>query len=157
MCVHAGWHEGMLFNHPVALILMRSALVQAVVTFDLNADLRSIFSWNTKQLFVYVQAEYETEDNKRNEIVLWDSIIQQKVRGRSLGQQLGQAWRRFACEVCMVCIMCNVWLGLQDKALIKLKGHKTKYAFIDQGKNLRGRDVNLTLVWSVMPKVGKRA
>ena len=55
------------------------------MTFDLNADLRSIFSWNTKQLFVYVQAEYETEDNKRNEIVLWDSIIQQKVRGRSLG------------------------------------------------------------------------
>ena len=53
--------------------------------------------------------------------------------------------------------MRNVWLGLQDKALIKLKGHKTKYAFIDQGKNLRGRDVNLTLVWSVMPKVGERA
>ena len=52
---------------------------QAVVTFDLDADLRSIFSWNTKQLFVYLQAEYETPENKVNEIALWDSIIQQKV------------------------------------------------------------------------------
>ena len=57
---------------------------QAVVTFDLDADLRSVFSWNTKQLFVYLQVEYETEKNKRNQIVLWDSIIQQKVRGARL-------------------------------------------------------------------------
>ena len=35
----------------------------------------------------------------------------------------------------------------QEKARIKLKKHKTKYAFIDIGKNLRDRDINLTLVW----------
>ncbi|PNW73144.1 hypothetical protein CHLRE_14g620400v5 [Chlamydomonas reinhardtii] len=93
---------------------------QAVVTFDVNADLRSVFTWNTKQLFVYVQAEYETQENRINEVVLWDSIVQQK-----------------------------------DKAVFKLSNHKTKYAFIDPGHNLRGRDVNLTLVWCVMPRVGR--
>eukprot|EP00798_Chlamydomonas_sp_ICE-L_P026206 gene26205-11936_t len=50
----------------------------------------------------------------------------------------------------------RVSLGLaEDKALIKLKGHKTKYAFIDQVRGLRNRQVNLTLVWHVMPRVGE--
>ena len=44
--------------------------------------------------------------------------------------------------------------ALQEKARIKLKKHKTKYAFIDIRKNLRDRDVNLTLVWDIMPRVG---
>ncbi|CAI0417712.1 unnamed protein product [Linum tenue] len=29
-----------------------------------------------------------------------------------------------------------------------------KYRFIDQGSNLRGKDLNLTLHWHVMPKAG---
>ncbi|GFR50602.1 hypothetical protein Agub_g12879 [Astrephomene gubernaculifera] len=92
----------------------------AVVTLDLDADLRSVFSWNTKQLFVFVQAEYETPENHVNQIVLWDHIIQQK-----------------------------------ERAHLQLANHKTKYAFIDTGRNLRDRPVNLTLVWCVMPRVGR--
>eukprot|EP00051_Salpingoeca_urceolata_P028138 m.485214 g.485214 ORF g.485214 m.485214 type:complete len:177 (-) comp23704_c0_seq1:35-565(-) len=45
------------------------------VTFDLNADLTSVFNWNTKQLFLYVMAEYETEKNVFNQVVIWDKII----------------------------------------------------------------------------------
>ena len=44
----------------------------------LNADFRSAFSWNTKQLFVFVQAEYPTPENKVNQVVLWDRIIERK-------------------------------------------------------------------------------
>lgn len=91
----------------------------AVVTFDLEADLRSVFSWNTKQLFVFLQAEYETEENGVNQIVLWDNIVEKK-----------------------------------DKAVYRLKAHKTKYSFIEPGRHLRGRELNLTLVWCVMPRVG---
>jgi hypothetical protein len=29
--------------------------LQAVLTFSLDADLRSVYSWNTKQLFVFLQ------------------------------------------------------------------------------------------------------
>eukprot|EP00964_Phaeocystis_antarctica_P023835 scaffold13334_cov57-Phaeocystis_antarctica.AAC.1 len=32
---------------------------QAVLTLGIEADLRSVFNWNVKQLFVYVTAEYE--------------------------------------------------------------------------------------------------
>lgn len=48
------------------------------LTFDLKADLSSLFHWNTKQLFVYVAAEYATERNAVNQIVVWDDIIRRK-------------------------------------------------------------------------------
>lgn len=66
--------------------------VQAVISFDLDADLRSVFSWNTLQLFVFLQAEYETPENKINHIVLWDSIIQSKVQPLGPGGLGGGQW-----------------------------------------------------------------
>ncbi|EFX86495.1 signal peptidase complex subunit 3-like [Daphnia pulex] len=44
--------------------------------FDLQADLNPLFNWNAKQLFIFLVAEYETTDNKLNQVVLWDKIIQ---------------------------------------------------------------------------------
>jgi len=45
------------------------------VTFDLKADLNHLFNWNVKQLFLYLTAEYLTESNVVNQVVLWDKII----------------------------------------------------------------------------------
>lgn len=100
-----------------------AATLQAVLTFSMDADLRSVFSWNTKQLFVFLQvralspvhagvwcahyragsqqlharacphgrphtcttrtqAEYATSDAPVNQVVLWDIIIQDKVRAK---------------------------------------------------------------------------
>lgn len=36
--------------------------------FDLQADLNPLFNWNAKQLFVFLIAEYETTDNKLNQV-----------------------------------------------------------------------------------------
>eukprot|EP01102_Stenamoeba_stenopodia_P015436 TRINITY_DN5256_c0_g1_i1.p1 TRINITY_DN5256_c0_g1~~TRINITY_DN5256_c0_g1_i1.p1 ORF type:complete len:179 (-),score=54.09 TRINITY_DN5256_c0_g1_i1:50-586(-) len=48
----------------------------ADAVLEIKADLTSAFNWNTKQLFVFVIAEYKTEDNKKNnQVVLWDKII----------------------------------------------------------------------------------
>lgn len=41
---------------------------QAYLAFSLQADLRSTFSWNTKLLFVYLLAEYETPTNALNQV-----------------------------------------------------------------------------------------
>ena len=38
---------------------------QAILSLQIDADLRSVFNWNVKQLFVYITAEYETEANVR--------------------------------------------------------------------------------------------
>ncbi|KAH7441281.1 hypothetical protein KP509_03G032100 [Ceratopteris richardii] len=51
---------------------------EARVALNISADLSSIFSWNTKQLFVFVAAEYTTPKNSWNQISLWDSIITAK-------------------------------------------------------------------------------
>ncbi|XP_041018921.1 signal peptidase complex subunit 3B-like [Juglans microcarpa x Juglans regia] len=45
---------------------------------NISADLQSLFTWNTKQVFVYVAAEYETPKNSLNQISLWDGIIPSK-------------------------------------------------------------------------------
>lgn len=48
---------------------------QAILSLGINADLRSVFNWNVKQIFVYITAEYETEANVLNQVVVWDAII----------------------------------------------------------------------------------
>mmetsp|Transcript_24219 Transcript_24219/g.22024 ORF Transcript_24219/g.22024 Transcript_24219/m.22024 type:complete len:170 (+) Transcript_24219:35-544(+) len=51
---------------------------RALLSFDLNADLRPAFHWNLKQLFVFVVAEYESDLNVLNQIIIWDKIISSK-------------------------------------------------------------------------------
>ncbi|CAE6413290.1 unnamed protein product [Rhizoctonia solani] len=46
--------------------------------FDVKADLDSLFNWNTKQLFVYVVAEYTNQKGFSNEVVIWDRIVRRK-------------------------------------------------------------------------------
>lgn len=52
----------------------------AIIKFSLDADLSSLFTWNTKQVFVYVTAEWPDNSagstaNATNKAVIWDSII----------------------------------------------------------------------------------
>lgn len=45
------------------------------ISFDLEADFSRVFDWNTKQLFLYLTAEYKTKNNVLNQVVLWDHIM----------------------------------------------------------------------------------
>ncbi|GAB2265365.1 hypothetical protein Dimus_000425 [Dionaea muscipula] len=45
------------------------------LTLNITADLESLFTWNTKQVFVFVAAEYDTPKNSMNQVSLWDGII----------------------------------------------------------------------------------
>lgn len=53
----------------------------AIIKFTMDADLSSLFTWNTKQVFVYVTAEWPSSStsgatsNATNQAVIWDSII----------------------------------------------------------------------------------
>lgn len=38
------------------------------LTFDLHTDLSHLFNWNVKQLFLYLTAEYESSNNKLNQV-----------------------------------------------------------------------------------------
>ncbi|GAA6025262.1 hypothetical protein JCM8202_001939 [Rhodotorula sphaerocarpa] len=47
----------------------------AFVKFDLKADLAPLFNWNTKQVFVYMMADYASTQYPENAVVVWDRII----------------------------------------------------------------------------------
>jgi len=48
--------------------------------FDLKADFAPAFNWNVRVLFIYLLAEYTSERNVKNQIVLWDSIMRREDR-----------------------------------------------------------------------------
>ncbi|OMO67474.1 Signal peptidase 22kDa subunit [Corchorus capsularis] len=48
------------------------------LTMNISADLQSLFTWNTKQVFIFVAAEYGTPKNSLNQVSLWDAIIPTK-------------------------------------------------------------------------------
>jgi len=50
----------------------------AFVNFNVTADLTPLFNWNTKQLFLYVGAEYTNAQGVNNEVVIWDRIVRRK-------------------------------------------------------------------------------
>lgn len=49
----------------------------AIIKFSLEADLSSLFTWNTKQVFVYITADWPAVAgaNATNSAVIWDTII----------------------------------------------------------------------------------
>lgn len=50
----------------------------AFVNFNVTADLAPLFHWNTKQLFVSLEAEYTNMHGVQNTVVIWDKIIRRK-------------------------------------------------------------------------------
>ncbi|KAF8893429.1 signal peptidase 22kDa subunit [Infundibulicybe gibba] len=56
----------------------------AFVNFNVSAVnilfmyLTPLFNWNTKQLFLYLEAEYTNTQGVKNEVVIWDRIVRRK-------------------------------------------------------------------------------
>lgn len=67
-----------LASPPTLKRLPRERCDQSMLHFDLVADLRPVWSWNVKHLYVSVVAEYESTSHGRNEVVVWDDIISSK-------------------------------------------------------------------------------
>jgi len=63
----------------------------ASLSFDLKADLSSLFHWNTKNIFVWVTCTYATPDRPINQVVVWDAVIQTKEESvLTLKRQMGE-------------------------------------------------------------------
>ncbi|KAJ2969657.1 hypothetical protein NQ176_g8550 [Zarea fungicola] len=121
----------------------------AIIRFSLEADLSSLFTWNTKNLFVYVTADWPSGagDNSTNSAVIWDSIITnpsadhllnigpatlKKLRKSSAGKSIDPS-----------------------RGKLKLKNQKPKYQITHpSGKIAQTEDVTLKLHYNVQPWVG---
>lgn len=72
--------------------IKREAADRARVGIDLNIDLRNEFTWLTKQLFVFVTADFETAANRLNQVVIWSHIIEKKEDAALQGVNLDEMY-----------------------------------------------------------------
>jgi hypothetical protein len=132
----------------------------ANIRFDLNADLSSLFTWNTKQLFVYVMASYPSSNTigaGSSDAVIWDMIIPapstpysfQNLKARYFPEKSTKSSRSRKPSVS------SKTKELVKPGMLALKNQKPKYQITDPSGIMSER-LNVTLVvgWNVQPWVG---
>jgi len=50
----------------------------AQTSFDLKANLTNLFDWNCKQVFLFVEASYQTKESGRSRVMVYDAILTSK-------------------------------------------------------------------------------
>lgn len=143
----------------------------AQVKFDLTADFSSLFNWNTKQLFVYVLAEYPSTDkngkaisSELNEAVIWDTIIPapltpfawENVRDRYFSQLNSKNSKsKKSKKRSQSPSKKGDAKEVVKPGLISLKNQKPKYQITDPSGVLATKtNATLTVGWNVQPWVG---
>jgi signal peptidase complex subunit 3 len=119
----------------------------AIIRFNLDADLRTLFTWNTKQVFVYVTAEWPGPNNSTNEAVIWDKIITSPSADhlQNIGPVAMKKLKRSAEGKTID----------PDRGSIALKNQKPKYQITHpSGRVAETEDVKLKLHYNVQPWVG---
>lgn len=116
------------------------------ITFDVKADLTNLFNWNVKQLFLFVTAEYETPNNKLNQVVLWDKVI---LRGENALLDFKNLNTKY-----------YFWDDGRGLKYVNVQPLKMCWWFVFWVINLffftcRGnKNVTLTLSWNIIPNAG---
>ncbi|KAH8664108.1 signal peptidase subunit [Xylariales sp. PMI_506] len=120
----------------------------AIIKFSLDADLSSLFTWNTKQLFVYVTAEWpDAVSGQNNSAVIWDSIITSPSSDHlaNLGPAALKKLRKSA----------NGRSLDPSRGVLSLKNQKPKYQITHpSGKIAEATEVQLKVHYNVQPWVG---
>jgi len=47
----------------------------APIYLKIKGDLRPLFNWNVKHIFLYISATYKTSANRYNSVTIWDHIL----------------------------------------------------------------------------------
>ncbi|KAL6704387.1 Signal peptidase complex subunit [Coniothyrium glycines] len=131
----------------------------AHIKFDLDADLSTLFNWNTKQVFLYIKAVYPSAraNEPPSEAIIWDAIIasdsapwhQNHYNHPDPKSKLPKKSKK-------------ALLASKQKATspypigqLHLQNQRPKYQITDISGKLSNRtDVILELGWNVQPWVG---
>lgn len=131
----------------------------AQIKFDLDADLSPLFTWNTKQVFVYVTAVYPpsgaSDGEALSEAVIWDAIIPatstpwsfQNLKSIYFPEKLPKGRKAPKKK--------PATKALVQPGVLKLKNQKPKYQITDPSGVLSERgNATLEVNWNVQPWVG---
>jgi hypothetical protein len=132
----------------------------AQVRFDLNADLSGLFNWNTKQIFVYVTANYPAGAGGMSEAVIWDIIIPATESPYSMQNMKTKYWEPYMSKNKKTSRAKKSAKTPKTKELVKpgvlvLKNQKPKYHITDPSGIISERsNVTLQVSWNLQPWVG---
>ncbi|RHZ69587.1 hypothetical protein CDV55_106357 [Aspergillus turcosus] len=141
----------------------------AQIRFDLNADLSSLFNWNTKQLFVYVYASYPSSDKKssllpNSESIIWDTIISapespysfNALRQRFFPAKSSSSGRKNQKRSTSASKKTSASRKESlAPGVLRLSNQRAKYQISDiTGKLAERENVTLSVGWNVQPWVG---
>ncbi|PGH32354.1 hypothetical protein GX50_04834 [[Emmonsia] crescens] len=136
----------------------------AQIKFDLDADLTSLFNWNTKQLFVYVLASYPTSpsssSNLTTESIIWDTIIPATESPYSIPALTRRFFPSKKSKSSKSSSKTNKNTSTDSKkskkpGLLRLRNQKPKYQITDISGQMASRgNAQLVVAWNVQPWVG---
>ncbi|EXJ91810.1 hypothetical protein A1O3_00360 [Capronia epimyces CBS 606.96] len=133
----------------------------AQIRFDLNADLSSLFTWNTKQLFVYVTANYPNGKDGQgdlSETVIWDTIIpatSTPYSWQNLKQKYFPEKKKSNSKSRRDSNAKTKTTDLVKPGVLSLKNQKPKYQITDPSGVISERsNATLQVSWNLQPWVG---
>ncbi|KAF2403260.1 signal peptidase 22 kDa subunit [Trichodelitschia bisporula] len=128
----------------------------AHVRFDLDADISSLFNWNTKQVFLYIVATYPSSKASEppTQAIVWDAILPSALAPWHQNQYIhphpaplknGKRVRTSSPS----------YSRSKRPGIIKLSNQKPKYQITDHtGLIAKRENATLELRWNVQPWVG---
>ena len=136
----------------------------AQIRFNLDADLSSLFTWNTKQVFVYVTANYPSNaEGGSSEAVIWDTIIPATRTRFSYHNLKAQYWdtrspkksTKSSKSKSRRDSSTKTTTDLAKPGVVALKNQKPKYQITDPSGVISERsNATLQVSWNVQPWVG---
>ncbi|KAF2745027.1 signal peptidase 22 kDa subunit [Sporormia fimetaria CBS 119925] len=131
----------------------------AHISFDLDADLSTLFNWNTKQVFLYIKAIYPSSKPSlpASEAIIWDAILPGTSAPWHQNHYMHPSPKNSKTPK-------NKRSSKQSqqpqdspygRGILHLENQRPKYQITDITGKLQNRtDVRLELGWNVQPWVG---
>ncbi|KAF1954136.1 signal peptidase 22 kDa subunit [Byssothecium circinans] len=129
----------------------------AHVKFDLDADLSTLFNWNTKQVFLYLKVVYASPkpNEPPSEAVIWDAILPGAATPWHQNQYIHPSPKSSKTARKPKPKKGEEPASPYPRGVIKLTNQRPKYQITDITGKLQNRtDVRLELGWNVQPWVG---
>lgn len=137
----------------------------AHIKFDLDADLSSLFTWNTKQVFVWIAASYpssSSRDSRSSSAIVWDAILPSPSSPEHQNYYNDPSGRGTGSGTAPKVKSAR---GARDDAserdrppaygILQLEKQRPKYQITDMSGRLAERaNATLELGWNVQPWVG---